>query len=321
MKLVARTALILISLLGSIGTAFAQDYPSKVVHLVVPYPPGGVVDLTGRILVDQLNRTTGGKFIVVNKPGAGGTIGAEFVARAPADGYTLCLCGAATNAFAPFIYKDLRYDPAKDFEPVTLFTEGPLVLTVNAASSIKNLDDFFVMLKESGSKVDYSSNGVGTFPHLSVELLKQSSSTQATHIPYQGGGKAVTALIANEVGFTQNHLPIIAPHIKSGRLRPLATTGESRSAVFPDVPTLKESGYEVVATAWFGVFAPAGTPQPIIKILSNAIATAAKSSELREKIALQGDELRVEGPTALKSFQAAELKKWKTVITDAEIKQ
>ena len=321
MKLVARASLSFIFLLSLFGTAFAQDYPSKVVQLVVPYPPGGVVDLTGRILADQLNRTTGGKFIVVNKPGAGGTIGAEFVARAPADGYTLCMCGAATNAFAPFIYKDLRYDPIKDFEPVTLFTEGPLVLTVNASSSLKNLDDFFAMLKESGSKVDYSSNGVGTFPHLSVELLKQATSSQATHIPYQGGGKAVTALIANEVRFTQNHLPIIAPHIKSGRLSPLATTGESRSAVFPDVPTLKESGYDVVATAWFGVFAPAGTPQPIINMLSNAIAKAAKSPELREKIALQGDELRVEGPAAFKAFQAAELKKWQAVITAAGIKQ
>lgn len=318
--LLIRNAILLMFNLWVSGLVSAQEYPNKPIQLVVPYPPGGVVDITGRLLADQLSRELGKQVIVINKPGAGGTIGAEFVARSPADGYTIILGGAATHAFAPAMYKQLRYDPIKDFVPITQFTEGPLALTVNASSGIVSIDEFFKVLKSKGDAVNYSSNGIGTFPHLSVELLKQKTGTKAMHIPYPGGGQAVVAVISNEVLFSQNHLPVVLPQAQANRVRILATTGSSRSSVLPDVPTLKESGYDVIASAWFGLFAPAGTPQPIIQKLYEATAVAAKSPALREKLALQGDDISVAGPAKFLAFQKNELDKWKSVITTAEIK-
>lgn len=317
--LIRNTALLFFCILGP-GFVYAQEYPNKPIQLVVPFPPGGVVDITGRLLADQLTRELGKQVIVINKPGAGGTIGADFVAKSPADGYTIILGGAATHAFAPSMYKQLKYDPIKDFVPITQFTEGPLALTVNASSGINNIDEFFKVLRSKGDSVNYSSNGIGTFPHLSVELLKQKTGTKATHIPYLGGGQALVAVISNEVLFTQNHLPVVLPQAQGGRVRILATTGISRSSVLPDIPTLKEMGYDVVASAWFGLFAPAGTPQPIIQKLYEATAAAAKSPVLRDKLALQGDDILVAGPSKFMAFQKNELDKWKFVITTAEIK-
>lgn len=299
------------------GAVMAQDYPTKVVRLVVPYPPGGVVDITGRLLAQELTRELGGTVIVENKPGAGGTIGADYVARAAPDGYTVLLSGAATHAFAPWLYKSLRYDPVKDFTPVTRVTEGPLALCVNSASPIKSLDEFLKTLKAKGDAVTYSSNGNGTYPHLSVELLSQAIGAKPLHVPYQGGGQAITALIGNEVQFSQNHIPIVLPHVKSGRLRVLATTGEARSATYPDVPTLKEAGIDVSAAAWFGLFLPAGAPPAIVERLHQAVAAATKSPALREKLAAQGDAVVVDGPAKFKAFQAAELEKWRKVIAGA----
>ncbi len=320
MRLLIRNVALLMFSIWVSGYAHAQEYPNKPIQLVVPYPPGGVVDITGRLLADQLSRELGKQVIVINKPGAGGTIGAEFVARSPADGYTIILGGAATHAFAPSMYKQLRYDPIKDFVPITQFTEGPLALTVNANSGISSVDEFFKVMRSKGDSVNYSSNGIGTFPHLSVELLKQKTGTKAMHIPYPGGGQAVVAVISNEVLFSQNHLPVVLPQAQAGRVRILATTGSSRSSVLPDIPTLKEAGYDVIASAWFGLFAPAGTPQPIIQKLYEATAAAAKSPALREKIALQGDDISVAGPAKFLTFQKSELDKWKSVITAAEIK-
>ncbi len=301
--------------------SWAQDYPNRVVKLVVPYPPGGVVDITGRLLAEQLGRELGGTVIVENKAGAGGTIGADHVARSAPDGYTVLLSGAATHAMAPWLYKQLPYDPVKDFVPVTQVTEGPLALTVNAATAnAGSLAEFLALLKTKGDAVNYASNGNGTYPHLSVALLSQVVGVKPVHIPYQGGGQAVTALIGNEVMFSQNHIPIVQAHVKSGRLRVLATTGQKRSATYPDAPTLKEAGIDVVASAWFGLFVPAGTPPAIVERLHQATAAAARSQMLKERLAAQGDEIVVEGPAAFQAFQAAELAKWKAVIAGAGLK-
>jgi tripartite-type tricarboxylate transporter receptor subunit TctC len=320
MRLRLHVALFLALFAACAGPASAQDYPTKVVRLVVPYPPGGVVDITGRLLAENLSHELGGTVIVENKAGAGGTIGADYVARAAPDGYTVLLSGAATHAFAPWLYKSLRYDPVKDFVPVTQVTEGPLALCVNAASPIQNLDEFIKMLKAKGSEVSYASNGNGTYPHLSVELLGQVLGVKPLHVPYQGGGQAITALIGNEVQFSQNHIPIVLPHVKSGRLRVLATTGDSRSETFPDVPTLKESGIDVTASAWFGLFVPAGTPPAIVERLYQATAAATKAPALRQRLAAQGDSVMVDGPAKFKAFQAAELEKWKKVIGGSGLK-
>jgi tripartite-type tricarboxylate transporter receptor subunit TctC len=297
------------------GVVFAQDYPTKPIRLIVPFPPGGVVDITGRLLAAELAKELASPVIVENKPGAGGTIGAEAVARSAPDGYTILLGGAATHAFAPWVYKNLRYDPVKDFIAVTQVSEGPLALCVNASSPAKNVDDFKKLLKAQGTALNYASNGLGTFPHLSVELLSQITRAQPLHIPYPGGAQAITALIANEVQFTQNHIPVVLPQAKSGRVRVIATTGGSRAQAFPDVPTLKEAGLDVVASAWFGLFVPAGTPSAIVDRIYQATAAAGKSAAFRDKLANQGDEVMVEGPAKFQVFQMAELDKWKKVIT------
>lgn len=298
----------------------AQEYPARVVKLVVPYPPGGVVDITGRLLADQLARELGGTVIVENRAGAGGTIGANAVARSPADGYTVLLSGAATHAFAPSMYKDLPYDPVKDFAPVTQVTEGPLALTINASSPAKDLAGVIALLKDKGAAANYAANGIGTYPHLSVELLKQVTGLKTVHVSYKGGGQAVAALLAGEVDISQNHIPIVQSHVRSGRLRVVATTGEARSSAFPSVPTLKEAGMDVVASAWFGVFAPAGTPAAIIERLHAGIAAAAKNPSLRDKLAAQGDEVLVEGPAKFLAYQKSELAKWSAVIAKSGIK-
>jgi tripartite-type tricarboxylate transporter receptor subunit TctC len=300
--------------------ANAQAFPgSDIVKLVVPFPPGGVVDITGRLLADQLQRTLPGTVIVENRPGAGGTLGAHRVARALPDGLTLLLGGAATHAFAPSIYKSVPYDPIKDFVPVTQVTAGPLVLVVNAASDVKNLDDFLRKMAARGNRTNYASNGTGTYPHLAVELLKQSAAFDATHVPYKGGAQAMTALLADEVDFSLNHIPVVLGQINAGRLRAIATAGEKRSAVFPDLPTLKEAGFDVVASPWFGLFAPAGTSPAIVSQLASATAQALSSEEVRQRMVSMGDEVAVHGPAAFAAFQAAELAKWSKVIKAAGV--
>ena len=176
------------------------------------------------------------------------------------------------------------------------------------------------MLKAKGDAVAYASNGNGTYPHLSVELMSQVLGVKPLHVPYQGGGQAITALIGNEVQFSQNHIPIVLPHVKSGRLRVLATTGASRSETYPEVPTLKESGIDVIASAWFGLFVPAGTPPAVVERLYKATAAATKSPVLRQRLAAQGDTVLVEGPAKFQAFQAAELEKWKKVISGSGLK-
>ena len=192
--------------------ALAQGYPNGIVKLVVPYPPVGVVDITGRLLAVELEKVLGATVIVENKAGAGGTVGTAHVAKAKPDGYTILFSGAATHAFAPALYKQLRYDPVKDFETVTQLTQGPLALVVNANSGIKDLAGFLAATKGKGGDLSYASNGNGTYPHLSVELMKQVLDSKPVHVAYKGGGQAVTALLGEQVQFSQNHIPIILPH-------------------------------------------------------------------------------------------------------------
>lgn len=301
------------------STAFAQPYPNRIIKLVVPYPAGGAVDITGRLLAEHLQRELNATIIVENKVGAAGTIGASFVAKAPPDGYTILLSGAATHAFAPSLFKVLPYDPLADFAPITQVSEGYLALTVKADSGIKDLAGFIATMKDKGASSNYASNGFGTYPHLAMELLKQTAGIELAHVPFKGGNESVTALLGGQVQVTLNHLPVIQPQVDAGAFRVLATSGPARARALPDVPTLKESGYDIVASAWFGLFAPAGTPREIIERISAAVSRVAKSPELQEKLRIQGDEVRVEGPDSFLALQKSELEKWKQVIEKAKI--
>jgi tripartite-type tricarboxylate transporter receptor subunit TctC len=302
-----------------VATASGQTYPNRVIKLVVPYPAGGVVDITGRLLADHLQKSLKVTVIVENKAGAGGTIGANFVAKAEPDGYTILLSGAATHAFAPALFKAMPYDPVGDFAPITQITEGYLALTVPADSGIKDVASFVKTMKDKGASGNYASNGHGTYPHLAMELLKQTAGIEPVHIPFRGGNESVTALLGGQVQVTLNHLPVIQPQAEAGNFRVLATSGPTRAQAMPGVPTLKESGYDIVASAWFGLFAPAKTPREILDRLSAAVADAAKDPAFVEKLRAQGDEIRVEGPDSFLALQKSELKKWKIVIEKAGI--
>ncbi len=298
----------------------ADEYPSKPISIVVPYPAGGVVDIVGRLVADKLGTALGKRVIVENKPGAGGTIGAAAVAKAAPDGYTLLVGGAATHVFAPLLYKTVPYDPVKQFAPISQLTAGPLVLVVNSALPAKNMAEFLAYVRANGDKVNFASNGKGTFPHLAAELMKQAANLNPTHIPYNGGPPAMIALAAGDVAFSVNHIPNVLAQIKAGKIRPLATTGLARSSSFPDLPTFDEAGFKGFETsAWFGLFAPPGTPPPIIDRLARETTEALKAKDLRDKLATQGDEPIGSTPAAFATYIGGEIAKWTKVVPDAGI--
>jgi tripartite-type tricarboxylate transporter receptor subunit TctC len=316
---IIRAGLLALALAANMAGA-ADEYPSKPVSIVVPYPAGGIVDIVGRLVAEKLSVSLGKRVIVENKPGAGGTIGAAGVAKAAPDGYTLLLGGAATHVFAPLLYKTVPYDPVKGFAPISQLTAGPLVLVVNSAVRAQNMAEFLAHLRANGDKVNYSSNGKGTFPHLAVELMKQAASVNPTHVPYNGGPPAILALASGDVAFSVNHIPNVQAQVKAGRFRPLATTGLARSSSFPDLPTFDEAGFKGFETsAWFGLFAPAGTPQPIVDRLSRDAIEALKAKDLRDKLAMQGDEPVGSTPAAFASYIRGEIAKWTKVVRNAGI--
>ncbi|MBI3373359.1 MAG: tripartite tricarboxylate transporter substrate binding protein [Betaproteobacteria bacterium] len=298
----------------------ADEYPVKPVTIVVPYPAGGVVDIVGRLIADKLRASLGKRVIVENRPGAGGTIGAAAVARATPDGYTLLLAGAATHVFAPLLYRTVPYDPVQQFAPITQLTAGPLVLVVNSGLPLQNMKEFLAYLKANGDRVNYASNGKGTFPHLAVELLKQAAGLNPTHVLYNGGPPAILALVSGDVAFSVNHIPNVLAQVKAGKIRPLATTGLARSSAFPDLPTFDESGFKGFETnAWFGLFAPPGTPQPIVERIWTDSAAALKAKDLRDRLATQGDEPVGSSPMVFAAYLQGEISKWTKVVREAGI--
>lgn len=313
--------LALLSAVLPIRAAESQQYPSKIIKLIIPYPAGGVVDVTGRLLAEHLQKELNGTIIVENKLGAGGTIGATFVARAEPDGYTLLLSGAATHAFAPALFRSLPYDPVADFTPITQVTDGPLALCVSSTSETKDFASLVAQLKAKGAATNYASNGYGTYPHLAMELLKQTAGFQSVHVSFRGGNEAITALLARQVDITFNHIPNVLSHIEQGTFRVLATSGSTRAQVLPNVPTVKEAGYDIVASAWFGLFAPAKTPRPIVDRIYAGVSKALDNADLRKRLIAQGDEPLAKGPDKFRELQRSELETWTTVIRAAKIEQ
>lgn len=296
------------------------DYPSQPVTIVVPNPAGGVVDIIGRLVADRMSAALETSFIIENRVGAGGTIGAKAVASAKPDGYSLLLGGSATNVFAPFLYRNLPYDPLKDFAPIGQISAAPLVLVVNAQTNVRTVPELVALLRAKGVKANYGSNGNGTFPHLAGELFKQANQLQMTHVPYSGGPAVLTALITGDVDMSINHIPVVQGMVKAGKLRVIATTGHDRSKLYPDVPTLQEQGMKAFeANAWFGLFAPSKTPAAVVARLSAALAGALGDESLRQRLVAQGDEPSFSEPAAFAAFVAAEVRKWSAVIKAANV--
>ena len=321
MNMNRRILLLALAAANVAAPAWAQDkYPTRPVSIVVPFPAGGVVDTVARTVGQKMAGALGVPVTVENKAGAGGTIGAAFVSKVKPDGYTLLLGGSATQVFGPALYKKLQYDAKKDFAPVGQITSGPLVLVTGSKVPATDIPQLKQYLKEQGVRAFYGSNGNGTFPHLAAELFKQANQLPSAHIPYSGGPATLTALIAGDIAYSINHIPVMQGMVKSGKLRALATTGPKRSVAFPNLPTLDEAGMKgFEANAWWGLFAPAGTPPEIVQALNEALAVALKDPAIRATLEAQGDEVSHSTPKDFAAFVSAESTKWTKVVRTANL--
>lgn len=306
----------------AVGPACAQSsYPSRPVRIVVGAPPGGPTDLVGRLLAEKLATAfPGSAFIVDNKPGAGFTIASEYVAKAKADGYTLLLATLAGQALSPTIYSKLRYDPAKDLQPIAMVASAPNVLAVKPSFPARNIQELVAQAKANPGKFNYASTSIGTTQHLAMELFLSTTATQITAISYRGAAPAVIGLLGGQTDMIMDNTSSIGSHLKSGKLRALAVTSAKRVTAFPDIPTMAEAGlasFEVVS--WFGLMAPTGTPQEIIYKLSQAASQIAKSPAFSERLVELGATPEHLGPEEFGTRIRADVVKWAPVIKAAAI--
>lgn len=296
----------------------AQPYPMKPVRLVVPYPAGGPVDVLARVLGQQLSDSLGEPFIVDDRPGASGTLGSEFVARAAPDGYTLVLGNNATHATNESLYQSLRYQALRDFAPIGLVAMVTNILVVSPSLPVHSVRDLIDYAKARPGKLNYASSGSGSAAHLTAEMFKLMTETDIVHVPYRGAPPAVTDLMAGQVALMFASAPSVLPYVKQGQLRALAVTSAMRPPSLAEVPTMAEAGVPgFTSEAWFGLFAPAGTPHELIDRLSAAIASATSGADVRDKLAAEGFVVTTDTPDEFRAFVASEITKWARVIRES----
>ncbi|OZI76425.1 Bug family tripartite tricarboxylate transporter substrate binding protein [Bordetella genomosp. 2] len=303
-----------LALLASASPAHAV-YPAKPIRLVVGFPPGQATDIVARVLARQLQGALGQPAIVDNKAGAAGIIGAEAVAKAPADGYTLLVSSGGPMAINPSLYSNLSYDPLRDFEPVSLLAIVPQFLAVNVDVPAQNAADLVKLAKAAPDTLNYASTGNGVTGHLSMELFKQAQGIRMTHVPYKGSAAAVTDLMAGRVSAMFDTGPALLPHMRSGKLRILAVATTRRSSAAPDVPTIAEAGLGNLDTpSWVGVLAPKGTPREVIDTLHKALATWLDTPEVKNQLTAIGAEPAVMNDAEFSTYLRAEIDKWAVAV-------
>jgi len=301
--------------------AAAQNYPARPVRLIVPFPAGGTTDILARAIAQKLSEGLGQQFVVDNRPGAGGNIGADFVAKAPPDGYTLLMGTVGTQAINTSLYAKMPYDAAKDFAPVVLVAGVPNVLVVNTALPVRTVADLVKLAKEKPGTINFASSGNGTSIHLSGELFKVMTGVQMSHVPYKGSAPALVDLIGGQVQVMFDNLPSALPHVKSGKLRAVAVTSTKRAPALPDVPTIAESGVPgFEATSWFGILGPAGTPRDVVTKINAEANKALQSSEMKEKLLSQGAEAAGGSPEQFGDYIKSETVKWAKVVKESGAK-
>jgi len=304
-------------------TAFAQaktTYPTKPVRLIVAFPPGGSTDIIARLVGQKLSERLGQQVIIDNRGGAGGTIGTEIAARAAADGYTLTMGTTSTHVIAPAIFPNVKYDPVKDFSPITLVASTPYLLVVHPGVKVKTLKEFIALVKSQPGKLNYASAGAGTTTQIAMEMLKLSAGIDIVHVPYNGNGPAGTATMGGQVQALFGSMPAVLPQAKAGKLHPIAVGTGKRSSALPDVPTVAESGYPgFEVSLWLGFFAPKGTPAPVLKKLYGELVAIAKSPEMKEPFERNGADSVTTTPAELTKLMTVELDKYKKVIKAANI--
>ncbi len=302
------------------GAAHAQGYPAKPIKMIVPYAAGGTTDVLARIVADKLTQSLGQTVLIEYKPGAGGTIGAEAAARSAPDGYTIVMGAPGSHSTATSLYAKLPYDPVKDFAPIVHVANVPNSIIVNPGVPVKSVAELIAYAKTRPGELTYGSAGTGATTHLTGELFSLLANVKLTHIPYKGSGQAMVDLLGGQIQMMFENLPGAANQIRSGKVRGLAVTSLRRTAAFPELPAVSETlpGFEVVA--WFALFAPAGTPAPIIARLNAEADRALKMTDVREKIAQAGSDPIGGSPDDLAKFLAGDIAKWVRVTREAGIK-
>jgi len=321
-KLQAVAAIVLtLGVMGSGTPAAAQSYPSRPVTLVVPFPAGGGGDVLARALQERFSQALGQPVVIENKAGASGTIGTTYVAKAAPDGYTLVLGNIGTHAINAALFKNLAYDPVKDFTPISHAVDVRYVVVVSAKGKVSSLPDLVAAARQSPGKLNFGSGGPGQGPHLGGEILKRAANIDIMHIPYKGGAPMMTALLSGEVDLLITDIPSVIGQIKGGSLRALAVTAKERAPILPDTPTTPEVGLpDFQMYAWQALFAPAGTPAPIVDKINAAFVQALRSPEVTQRIVASGSEIAASTPAALGAFQKSEIDKWSRIISEAGIK-
>ena len=299
--------------------AQAQDWPQRQVTIVVPFSAGGTTDMFGRILAQGLQQKYGTPFIVENRAGAGGNVGAASVARAGKDGYTLLVGTVSTHAINPFIYKNLQHDTEKDFQPVSLIARLPNMLVVNQKVPAKTVAELVEHLKKNEGKLSYGSSGAGTSTHLAAELFQLKTGTKMVHVPYRSSGDVMNALVGGHIDLAFDNITLAWPQVKAGTMRALAVTSTQPSATAPEVPPVAATlpGFE--ATSWHGLFAPAGTPRPVVETLAGEVKRIFQQPDVQKTLSEVGAVPSPMTPTEFAEFIAAERRKWQDVVQAAGV--
>lgn len=300
-------------------SAAAQQYPTKTVRFIIPFPPGGPTDIMGRMATDILAKATGQQFIADNRAGAGGNIGADMCAKAPADGYTLCMITAAQGV-SPAIYKKMSYDPVKDLAAITLMASLPSLLTVHPSLPVKTVKELLAIAKTKPGALTYASTGNGSSPHMLMEMFKFMTKTDMVHVPYKGQAPSAIDQISGQVQLAFNTAISIMPHVQSGRLRAIAVSTLDRFPPMPDLPTVDETGVKGFdGGSWQGVGAPAGTPPDILRRINTILVTELKTPAMREQMLKRGALVSANTPEEFSTFLKAEIAKWTKVAKAGNI--
>src|SRR5438874_6384947 len=300
------------------SVATAQDYPAKPIRMIVPYPPAGGTDIVARVVNEPLARELGQPIVIDNKGGAAGNLGTDLAAKAAADGYTI-LFTLSSHTINPKLYSKLPFDAEKDFAAVSLAAYIPQILVANPSLPVKNVQELVAYAKARPGKLNYASVGVGSPAHIAGELFKLKSGVDMVHVPYKGGGPAVSDTIGGQVQLAFVSMPAALQHVKSGRLKALAIASDKRSTAAPDIPTIAEQGVDCVVNSWYGALVPAKTPPAIVAKLNAAMVKVLQMPETRDKLLLQGAEATSTTPAEFEKLIRDELKQWEYVIREAKI--
>ena len=308
-------------MLCATSVSFAQSYPAKSVRLLVGFAPGGGVDIAARIVASKMSELWGQTMVVDNRAGAGGTIATDIAAKAPADGYSLLLCGVWSHGVAPSLYKKLPYDHYRDFAPISMIGTTPNVLVVNNAVPAKSVSEFIAYTKANNGKTVIASSGIGASPHMTLELFQLTTGVNIVHVPYKGGAPALVDLLGGHIPAMFDNMSTQLAVLKSGRARALAVTSPKRSAHLPDVPTMRESGVPIDVTVWYGLCAPAATPKPIIARLNGDLHKALAAPDTLRRLAENGIDATPSTPEQFAAFIKNETETWARVLRDAKVPQ